>query len=202
MEQIPIKTNRIIYDLCGGSGSWSKPYSDAGYIVRVVDPINGGGDVRLLEAPQEKIYGILAAPPCTHFARVGNRYWKMKDRNGQTFEGLAILDACIRFIFLARPFFWSLEHPTGRTYKYIGQPVMSFHPYEYGDPYKKLTHLWGRFNLPKKNIVKPIKVKSNENSIDRYILDIKNEKLTKDGRGTLRSVTPPGFARAFFEANQ
>lgn len=24
--------NKIILDLCGGSGSWAKPYSDAGYI--------------------------------------------------------------------------------------------------------------------------------------------------------------------------
>jgi ubiquinone/menaquinone biosynthesis C-methylase UbiE len=28
--------NKIILDLCGGTGSWSKPYSDNGYDVRIV----------------------------------------------------------------------------------------------------------------------------------------------------------------------
>ena len=28
--------NKIILDLCGGTGAWSKPYKDAGYDVRVV----------------------------------------------------------------------------------------------------------------------------------------------------------------------
>ena len=27
---------KIILDLCGGTGSWSKPYADAGYDVKVV----------------------------------------------------------------------------------------------------------------------------------------------------------------------
>ena len=29
-------SNKIILDLCGGTGSWSKPYRDAGYDVRVI----------------------------------------------------------------------------------------------------------------------------------------------------------------------
>ena len=34
-----MKTNKskIILDLCGGSGAWSKPYKDAGYDVRIID---------------------------------------------------------------------------------------------------------------------------------------------------------------------
>lgn len=28
-------SDKIILDLCGGTGSWSKPYRDAGYDVRV-----------------------------------------------------------------------------------------------------------------------------------------------------------------------
>lgn len=28
--------NKIILDLCGGTGSWSKPYKEAGYDVRVI----------------------------------------------------------------------------------------------------------------------------------------------------------------------
>lgn len=29
-------SDKIILDLCGGTGSWSKPYRDAGYDVRVI----------------------------------------------------------------------------------------------------------------------------------------------------------------------
>ena len=28
---------KIILDLCGGTGSWSKPYKDAGYDVKVIN---------------------------------------------------------------------------------------------------------------------------------------------------------------------
>jgi ubiquinone/menaquinone biosynthesis C-methylase UbiE len=28
---------KVILDLCGGSGAWSKPYKDAGYDVRVLE---------------------------------------------------------------------------------------------------------------------------------------------------------------------
>jgi len=28
--------DKIILDLCGGTGAWSKPYADAGYNVRVI----------------------------------------------------------------------------------------------------------------------------------------------------------------------
>ena len=34
MELMP-----VILDLCGGTGSWSRPYRDAGYDVRIVDPL-------------------------------------------------------------------------------------------------------------------------------------------------------------------
>lgn len=55
--------HKIILDLCGGTGSWSKPYKDAGYDVRVITlPDN---DV-LAYRPPKDVYGILAAPPMHH----------------------------------------------------------------------------------------------------------------------------------------
>ena len=76
--------NKIILDLCGGTGGWSKPYKKAGYDVKIIDPQEwvpsdkGTGDIRLLPYLNEPIYGILAAPPCTHFAVSGARWWKKK----------------------------------------------------------------------------------------------------------------------------
>ena len=62
--------NKIILDLCGGTGGWSKPYSENGYDVRIVTlPEN---DVRDYVAPKN-VYGILAAPPCTMFSLARTR---------------------------------------------------------------------------------------------------------------------------------
>ena len=63
-------TERLILDLCGGTGAWSKPYREAGYTVRSVDLPE---DVRLVEQPKEPVHGILAAPPCTVFSYARNR---------------------------------------------------------------------------------------------------------------------------------
>ncbi len=190
--------NKVILDLCGGTGAWSKPYADAGYAVRVVTLPN---DIRLFKKSKEKIYGILAALPCTHFAKVGNRWWPAKDEDGRTLEGISVMDAGLRIVLIENPVFWCIENPTGRMSSFLGPPDMTFHPYEYGDPYKKLTCLWGKFKTPKKNPVKPIYAKPDESCIDRYIQDVKGLSLTKDNRAELRSITPAGFAKAFFEAN-
>lgn len=49
--------DKIILDLCGGTGSWSKPYKDVGYDVRVITLPDY--DVRTYEPP-ENVYGILS----------------------------------------------------------------------------------------------------------------------------------------------
>lgn len=70
--------NKIILDLCGGTGSWSKPYKDAGYDVRVItlpehdvlkvhsaatNIVFLGAEGKDLIIPTKKVYGIFAAPP-------------------------------------------------------------------------------------------------------------------------------------------
>ena len=62
MNDTLFNNDKIILDLCGGTGSWSKPYKENGYDVRVIDPQEwleddyGTGDVRLFKKPTEKIY--------------------------------------------------------------------------------------------------------------------------------------------------
>ena len=179
---------KIILDLCGGTGAWSAPYVKAGYAVRIID-LKNGCDVRLFERPPEQVYGILAAPDCTHFAGSGARWWKEKG-TGPLLEGLSVTDACLRIVFACQPKFWALENPIGRLVRYLGKPVMYFNPCDYGDPYTKKTALWGMFNVPEKNPVEPTEG-SKMNRIP-----------PKPERAMLRSITPPGFARAFFEANR
>jgi hypothetical protein len=191
---------KIILDLCGGTGAWSRPYAEAGYDVRLVTLPD---DVRLY-VPPKNVHGILAAPPCTHFCSSGARWFKQK---GDTalLDGLSVVDACLRIIWLSRPTFWALENPVGRLMRFIGKPRMYFQPYEYGDPYTKKTCLWGDFNPPAPH---PVECKpehreyspGHNSPIRRFPSKMHLLPPTKD-RATLRSITPPGFARAFFESN-
>jgi hypothetical protein len=187
-----LNEDKIILDLCGGTGAWSAPYRNAGYDTRIITTPEQ--DVRCFKLPKEPIWGILAAPPCTHFAGSGAQYWKQKDEDGRTLEALSIVDACIRIIYATNPTWWVLENPVGRLRYWLGPPVFSFSPCDFGDPYTKKTLLWGNFSIPTKNEVEPIKVCKQGSWLQK--LGGASER-TK----TLRSITPPGFAKAFFEAN-
>tara|TARA_R100001594_G_scaffold150180_2_gene210409 strand:+ start:6721 stop:7353 length:633 start_codon:yes stop_codon:yes gene_type:complete len=204
-------SDKIILDLCGGTGSWSKPYKDNGYDVRIIDPQEwldddyGTGDIRLYKKPKEKIYGILSAPPCTHFSGSGARHWKKKGKE-PLLDGLSVVDACLRIILICNPKFWVLENPVGRLKHYIGDAKCTFQPYEYGDAYSKRTCLWGNFNMPKPtNIVEPEMIEFISNKgVQKRMSKIFYESfsLPKNERARLRSMTPKGFAKAFYEANK
>lgn len=177
----------LILDLCGGTGAWSQPYKDAGYCVEVID-LKRGWDVRLVERRQFGVHGILAAPACTDLAGSGARWWAAKGE-GALLEALSLVDACIRIAWVQQPVWWALENPVGRLTRYLGPPQLSFHPADYGDPYTKKTLVWGRFQAPMKRPV----VASEGSKMHRLSPSV--------NRQALRSVTPAGFARAFFEVN-
>ena len=176
-----------VLSLCDYTGAWSQPYRDAGYDVVQID-IKHGHDVRLFRALPFPVRGVLAAPPCTHFASSGARWWEGKGE-AALLEGLAVVDACMRIISVHRPQWWVLENPVGRLAHYLGPPRMAFDPFEYGDDYTKRTLLWGEFREPLK---RPAPALAGSKM---HLLP------PSDDRAALRSVTPAGFARAFFEAN-
>lgn len=185
---------RTILSLCDYSGIWSKPYRDDGYNVIQVD-IDLGQDMRLLEHPGP-VHGIIAQPPCTHLAASGARWWKQKGEE-PLIEGLTLVDTCLRFVAMCQPDWWVLENPVGRLRKYIGEPVYRFQPHEYAaladDPkseqYTKKTCLWGSFKIP------PLAYKPN--IIGSKMLQFPQSK----DRARKRSMTPTGFAKAFYLAN-
>lgn len=204
--------DKIILDLCGGTGAWSKPYKDAGY------------DVRIMTLPEDDvtqwhhnsswfpeiegchIYGILAAPPCTMFSYARTNAKLARDLR----EGMRIVHACLDIIWRAQyqleskhskvtPLkFWALENPYGMLRLFLGKPVFEFNPYDFGDGYKKRTQLWGNFNEPVKNSIKCDTVKFDMMASK----DIHPEQFGKLTRQERRAITPQGFARAFMEANK
>lgn len=194
---LPI-SQRIILSLCDFTGAWSQPYVDAGYNVIRVD-LKHGQDVRLFAHPGEA-WGILAAPPCTAFAGSGAQYWGAKDDDGRTLEALSIVDACMRIIAVSKPRWWALENPVGRLKEWLGPSAYSFNPCDFGDAYTKKTLLWGNFTPPmplfvgEDRQVEPIRTSSQGS----WLMNLGgSSERTKE----LRSVTPSGFARAFFEVN-
>lgn len=170
--------NKIILDLCGGTGSWSRPYRENGYkVFNITLPnfdvretviredrimfcppnANGHSDIAPMLIAKKDIYGILAAPPCTmfSFARTNAK----KPRNLQ--EGMECVRACLNIIWSLMEVkqntskktiplqFWALENPYhGFLKKFLGKPSFTFDPWEFGDGYQKRTALWGSFNEP------------------------------------------------------
>ena len=179
-----LRPQRIL-SLCDYTGNWSRPYEEADYEVIRVD-LEHGQDVRLLTLPDKPIHGVIAQPPCTMFANSGARWQRTDD---QMLDALSVVDACCRLILATRPVWWVMENPAGKLSRYLGPPRMTFQPNEYGDPYTKLTCLWGEFNTPMRT-----PVPATEGS--------KMHRLgPSPDRAMLRSVTPMGFSRAFYEAN-
>ncbi len=210
--------DKIILDLCGGTGAWSKPYKDAGYDVRVItlpqyninktfydsDTIYFDG-INTVTIDADRIYGILAAPPCDQFS-----FAKTTGAPRQLFMGMKTVLSCLKVIWASQynptsPYtkttslkFWALENPNGLLKRFLGRPSFEFNPYDFGDNYKKRTHLWGWFNEPKKAPIKCDKPK-----FDRLkTKEIHPEFYGKYTRQERRAITPQGFAKAFYEANK
>lgn len=180
-----LRRPQLILSLYDYSGVWSQPYRDDGYDVLQVD-LRHGQDVRLLALPDRPVHGILAAPPCTVFANSGAR-WERSER--EMVEGLSTVDAVCRLVLVTKPKWWVIENPAGKLSRYLGPPVMTFQPNEYGDPYTKLTCLWGVFRQPARTPVEAV-----EGSKMHFV-------APGPERAQIRSQTPAGFARAFYEAN-
>ncbi len=187
---------RLVLSLCDYTGNWSQPYRDAGFFVDQVD-IKHGQDIRLLKHSSTRPWGIIMQPPCTHFASSGGRWWAGKGQEA-LLEGLQLVDACLRAVAIYNPDWWVLENPIGRLVDYLGKPQLMFNPCEYAgwadnpdlEAYTKRTCLWGNFNIPEKKPVEPV--------LGSMMHRMSGSSEDKYGK---RSVTPKGFARAFFEAN-
>ena len=236
-------SDKIILDLCGGTGAWSKPYKDAGYDVRIFTLPDY--DVRdwkdtWLGKYEASVYGILVAPPCTMFSYARTNAIKPRDLK----EGMECVRACLDIIWsfmeVKQPTakkeiplkFWALENPYhGFLKKFLGTPAFTFDPWEFGDGYQKRTALWGYFNEPKKNpipLTDKMKRLAKTNSylhtmgnptnrgkppsiwakrdLKKFDMlkskDIHNERFGELDRQARRAITPAGFAKAFYEANQ
>jgi len=176
---------RIILDLCGGTGAWSRPYAEAGYDVRNITLPDY--DVRTY-IPPDNVYGILAAPPCNEFSIAKGSQLRDLDK------AMKIVKACLEIIWQCHPlFFWCLENPRGLLRQFLGKPPLTIQLWQFGDGMDKPTDLWGYFDFPKKKFSQPV-------GLLKKIRDMPGG--TDEKRQLMRAKTTPGFAKAFFKANQ
>jgi hypothetical protein len=182
---------KIILDLCGGTGSWSRPYKDAGYDVRLVTLPDQ--DVRTY-IPPDNVYGILAAPPCTEFSLAKGNL--LRDFE----QAMVVVKACLEIIWTCRIkselAFWCLENPRGFLRQFLGKPPSTVWYWQFGDSLGKPTDLWGYYNPPRPIYTEPPALLDEWDKI-KGLKSVQNMSHSE-----VRAKTPPGFARAFFEANQ
>ena len=202
---------KTLLSLFDHSGNWALPFAEGGWNVILWDikhTCNHFDTFRdINDACTDYFYehifdnygtvdGIIASVPCTDFAVSGARWFAEKDANGSTAKSIELVYQTLRIIDLCQPDFWAIENPISRIHKLVpelGNPTMYFNPCDFGEPYTKKTSLYGNFNTDlKRNPIPP-----TEGSKMHRMYGGKSER-TK----TLRSVTPPGFAQAFYEANK
>jgi hypothetical protein len=197
--------DKIILDLCGGTGAWSRPYLEEDYDVRNITLPEY--DVRTYEPP-ENVYGILAAPPCTVFSKAA---WNIKRADRNFKEGMEIVRACMNIIWKVQengaPLqFWALENPMGYLYNFLGKPAYYFQPWWFGDITflaTKRIALWGYFEKPSRDLFKRKIPYISPHTSRRDKVDKQRENHAwYKSNSTERAITPPGFAKAFFEANR
>lgn len=197
------QAQKVILDLCGGTGAWSRPYKEAGYDVRNItlpdydvtktDIIDGfiefgspKGD-NVFRVKIGDVYGILAAPPCQMFSLARTK--AKTPRN--LIKGMETVRACLEVIWRVQEVqqdtrkkttnlkFWALENPYAMLKFFLGKPAFIFDPWEFGDGYQKKTALWGYFNEPKKKPIPMTEKMKKLAKTNSYLLAKTNSYLHK-----------------------
>ena len=213
--------NNLLISLFDYTGNASRPYKEKGWEVKQID-VQHGEDILEWDFKSwlkcnydldnensiDLRVVIIAMIPCTDYANSGAKHFKRKDADGTTAKSqklVAKTKEIIDYFESKRVLIsWQIENPMSRIHKlnpWMGKPKLKFNPCDYAghDPipansrYNKMTWLWGDFNIPVKKYLEPL---SKENpgwkQLGGKSLKTKN----------LRSITPLGFAYAFYESNK
>lgn len=199
-----MKTLLSLFDY---TGNWSQPYKENGWTVVQID-IKLGIDILTYNYKAlENVCGILAAIPCTDYANSGARHFAEKDKDGRTKASQKLVaktkEIVDYFYYTGHLYFYAMENPRSRIHilnPWMQKPLLKFNPCDYAlfDPnpdssrYVKETWIWGKFMPLKEGKLKPF---SNEYPGWKN-MGGKSEKVKE-----ARSITPLGFAYAFYNAN-
>ena len=197
----------VVVSLCDRTGNMVKPWALAGYECYCVDVQHSirreriedtihyvWGDVRGWMPPpavRGRIGIVFAFPPCTHVAVSGARDFRKKG-NYMLRDALELFSACEQAAtWSGAPYM--IENPVGKFSDHMGKPDHTFQPWQFGDLWTKKTCLWtgNGFRMPPPLYHEPPK------GVKATIWKMPPSA----NRADLRSVTPPGFALAVYQAN-
>ena len=213
--------NKILISLFDRTGNASRPYRENGWIVIQIDT-QLGTDIltwdyikwyanylenKSYEAEKYPEVGIIAMIPCDDYATSGAKHFKAKDTDGRTAKSQLLVDKVKEiiefFIKLNVLKFWQVENPRTRIHTlnpWLKPITQKFNPCDFAgyDPvpdnsrYNKETWLFGRFNKMMPKRLEPLqKENPGWRKYGGKSLKTKNK----------RSITPLGFAYAFYEFN-
>lgn len=203
---------KILLSLFDYTGNASKPYRENGWEVKQVD-IKHGIDILSWDycswfssLGNVDAIGIIAMIPCTDYALCGAKWFAAKDADGRTAASNLLVNRVREIIEYFSGYnlkFWQIENPASRIHKlntWMGTPTYKFHPYWFAgydviqenSQYGKWTWVWGKFNIPERKELACLK----EGYARHNQWGGKSER-TKE----YRSITPMGFANAFYQAN-
>lgn len=209
--------DKLLISLFDYTGNSSRPYLKNGWIVVQVDKQLGTDIMNfnpelLLDKLKKSGHtitkiGVIAMIPCDNYATCGSKHFKAKDTDGRTDESQILVERT-RYIIdffdnAGNLEFWQVENPKSRIHKlnpWLGKIRQKFNPCDFAgyDPipdnsrYNKETWLWGNFNLMTKKYMEPFE-KDNPGWKNYGGKSLKTKNA--------RSITPLGFAYAFYEAN-
>ncbi len=202
-----VRSRGTVLSLCDRTGNMVRPWAEAGFECLCVDIQHEGtaeregitfigAELRDWLPPPRRYAIVFAAPPCTHLAVSGARWFQGKGMGGLA-EAVELVEACRRICAWSEAP-WMLENPVSTLSSYWRRPDHTFDPCDYGgwleppdDAYTKKTCLWtgGGFRMPERKPVAPVG-------------GSKIHLMTpSEDRGDLRSESPQGFARAVYFAN-
>ena len=203
-----MKPNTLI-SLFDATGNIQQPYKEAGWNIIQID-LELGTDILQWDYKNVQVFGkvgIIAAIPCTDYALSGAKHFKAKDEDGRTAASQKLVAKVKEIIDYFRDqyglMFWQIENPMTRIHwlnPWIGNIRQQFNPCDFAgyDPipdnsrYNKRTWIFGEFRLLTEKRMPPI---SKENpGWKKY-----GGKSARTKH--MRSITPLGFAYAFYEAN-
>ena len=194
----------IVISLFDYTGNWSKFYKENGYEVIQID-LQHGQDIltwNYKKIKRNMVFGILASIPCTDFALSGARHFARKDIDGTTEYSKKLVYKTLEIIDYFKPYFWCVENPMSRIHKVcpeLGEVKFKFNPCDFAgygfesERYNKQTWLWGNFNIPVKKRLEPF-----EKDFPGWKKYGGKSLKTKNAR----SMTPLGFAKAFYLSNK
>lgn len=214
--------DKVILHLCVTDGSDSIEYHNNGYTVILIGlpdydvtkysvsqsgilTFQGQNGNPELHIEMKTIYGIIANPVCRDFSQALTKSKIPRDLK----RGMVLVKHCYDIIWECQyrieqehqkvsPLkFWVIENPaTGSLKWFLGKPIFTYCPSEYGGSFTKKTGLWGYFNMPKRPILfNPL---PKGRSLGGHYEGNKKIAFNSDKK----SICNINFAKTFYEANQ